>query len=230
MRFNRPVSAGLPILSLAGFVCLILGPCNTASSAFQYSYDDGVGSGNLSPSFTSPSSYPAEMMWGNVYTVSGGNDVITTISVAFGSIAAPEQRWVRLSLYQLTTTNDPRTATLLTSVDGLSGLPRTNTFLNYAIAPTKVTGQFFVAATMVVNGPLNPAPARYDRGGEANASNAWLFAATSFQSLPLGQAPFQIRMSEFITPGAFMVRASAIPAPSLSLVLVGLAAWARRRR
>ncbi|HEX8877023.1 MAG TPA: hypothetical protein VF777_09765 [Phycisphaerales bacterium] len=227
MRFNRPFSAGLPILSFASVAGMA---CGAASGAFQYSYDDGVGSGNLSPSFSSPSSYPAEFMWGNVYNVSGGNDVITTISVAFGTIPAPEQRWVRLSLYQLTTPNDPRTATLLTSVEGLSGLPRTNTFLNYDIAPTKVTGQFFVAATMVVNAALNPAPARYDRGGEANASNSWLFAATSLQSLPLGQAPFQLRMSEFITPGAFMVRATAIPAPGSVMALAGLVLVSRRRR
>ncbi len=226
MRFNRPVSAGLLILSLP-FAAAV----STASAApFQYSYDDGVGSGNLSPSFSSPSSYPAEFMWGNVYNVTGGNDVITTISVAFGRINVPENRWVRLSLYQLTTPNDPRTATLLTSVDGLSGLPRTNTFLNYAITPTKVTGQFFVAATMIADASATAAPARYDLGGSANASNAWLFAATSLAGKPLGSAPFQVRMSEYIIPAAFMVRATAIPAPGTVCVLAGLLLAARRRR
>lgn len=226
MRFNRPVSAGLLILSLplAGAVPV------AAAAPFQYSYDDGVGSGNLSPSFSSSSSYPAEFMWGNVYNVTGGNDVITTISVAFGRINAPENRWVRLSLYQLTTPNDPRTATLLTSAEGLSGLPRTNTFLDFAIAPTKVTGQFFVAATMIADAAATAAPARYDIGGSANASNAWLFAATSLSGKPLGQAPFQVHMSEYIIPAVFMVRATAIPAPSAALVLLGAGVALRRRR
>lgn len=220
MRFNRPPFAGLLILSLA----------SSASAAFQYAYDDGVGSGNLAPSFSSSGSYPAEFMWGNVYNVTGGNDVITTISVAFGRINVPENRWVRLSLYQLTTPNDPRTATLLTSVEGLSGLPRTNTFLDYAITPTKVTGQFFVAATMIADASATAAPARYDLGGASNASNAWLFAATSLAGQPLGAAPFQVRMSEYIIPAAFMVRATAIPAPASVLALAGVLLAARRRR
>lgn len=226
MRFNRPVSTGLLILSLP----LVATSTPTLAAPFQYSYDDGVGSGNLSPSFSSSSSYPAEFMWGNVYNVTGGNDVITTISVAFGRINVPENRWVRLSLYQLTTPNDPRTATLLTSVDGLSGLPRTNTFLNYDITPTKVTGQFFVAATMIADAAATAAPARYDIGGAANASNAWLFAATSLSGKPLGQAPFQVRMSDYIIPAAFMVRATAIPAPASLCVFAGVLIAARRRR
>ncbi|MBY0113652.1 MAG: hypothetical protein K2Y21_12595 [Phycisphaerales bacterium] len=221
MRFNRSAPAGLLVLSIFA---------SAAPAAFQYAYDDGIGSGNIAPSFSSAASYPAEFMWGNVFSVQGGNDIITTISVAFGRINAPEQRPVRLSLYQLVTPNDPRTATLVASVNGTSGLPRTNTFLDFAINPTKVTGQFFVAATMTVDAQGTTAPARYDLGGSANASNAWLFAATSLANLPLGQAPFQVRMSEYVIPAVFQVRATAIPTPASALALAGLVMMGRRRR
>lgn len=202
------------------------------ATPFQYRYDDGTGTSNIWPNFGNASLYPAELMWGNVYTVQPGANVITTISVAFGRINAPQARPVRLSLYQVDASGDPRNSTLLVSVNGTSSLPQTNTFIDYAIPATTVTGRFFVAVTMTIDASSTSAPARLDAGGAANASNAWLFAATSLENLPLANASFVRNMTQNAIQGAFMVRATAIPTPGAVtlLALGGLLACPRRRR
>ncbi|MBX3389232.1 MAG: hypothetical protein KF691_07220 [Phycisphaeraceae bacterium] len=196
----------------------------SAASGATYGLDDGVGSGNLGPNFA------CEFMWGNIFDVQPGANVITTISVAFGTIAAPEARPVRVYLYQMVTANDPKDAVLVATATGLSGSPRTNTFLDFAIAPTSVHGQFFAAVSMQVFGDATVLPARYDRDGAPNAARSWLFGADSYLSMPLGSAPYINNMTNNFIPGVFMVRAQGIPTPGSGIIIAAAALASQRRR
>lgn len=195
----------------------------SAHGAFQYSLDDGAGSLNLAPSFA------CEFLWGNIFDVQPGSETIDKISVAFGTIAAPEGRPVTVYLYQMVTANDPTDAVLVATSTGLSGLPRTNTFIDYAIAPTTVHGQFFAAVSMQIPGTTAVIPARYDRDGAANSQRSWFFAADSFLTMPLGDAPFFNSMNNNFIQGTFMVRASGVPSPATGALLALLLVPRRRR-
>lgn len=210
----RKLGAALALASIFPF----------ASSGATYALDDGVGSGNLGPNFA------CEFMWGNIFDVQPGANTITTISVAFGTIAAPEARPVRVYLYQMVTANDPRDAVLIATATGFSGSPRTNTFLDFAIAPTAVQGQFFAAVSMQVFGDATVLPARYDRDGAPSAARAWFFGADSYLSTPLGNAPYINNMTNNFFPGVFMVRATGIPAPGSALIIAFAAPVFQRRR
>lgn len=196
-----------------------------AARAGTYQLDDGAGSNNLGPSFA------CEFLWGNVFDVQPGAETISTISVAFGTINAPSERPVRVYLYQMVTANNPRDAVLVATATGMSGLPRTNTFLDFAIPPTQVHGQFFAAISMQVYGDANVIPARYDRDGAANSSRSWFFGADSYLDMPLSDAPFSGSMNNNIIQGVFMVRAQGVPAPGgVAVVLLAVLAPRRRRR
>ncbi|MFO0786152.1 MAG: hypothetical protein U0573_07375 [Phycisphaerales bacterium] len=169
-------------------------------------------------------------MWGNIFTVEPGSETITTVSVAFGTIAAPEQRPVTVYLYQMVTSNDPRDAVLVATGTGLSGLPRSNTFLDFAINPTTVHGQFFAAVSMQIPGNTSVIPARYDRDGASNAARSWFFGADSYAGLPLGSAPYINNMSNNFIPGVFMIRAAGIPSPGAASLLAACALVGTRRR
>lgn len=223
---NHPTPAvhsffGTRVFGAAGSVVMSM-----AAVATTYKLDDGAGANNLGPSFA------CEFMWGNVFDVVPGAGVINTISVAFGTLGTPEERPVRVYLYQMVTANDPRDAVLLATATGLSGLPRTNTFLDFAIPATAVHGQFFVAASMQVFGNATVIPARYDRDGAANAGRSWFFGADSYLGMSLGDAPFSGNMSNNFFPGVFLVRAEGIPAPGTTAALTagGLMLAGRRRR
>jgi len=221
---STPTSAVLSCFRAPGFGALLATCLSMQAQGATYKLDDGAGSLNLGPSFA------CEFMWGNVFDVQPGAQTITTISVAFGTLGAPEQRPVRVYLYQMVTANDPRDAVLVATATGLSGLPRTNTFLNFQIPPTAVHGQFFAAVSMEVFGNATVIPARYDRDGALNAGRSWFFGADSYLDMPLGDAPFSGSMNSNFIQGVFMVRAEGIPAPgTVALLLGGMVAMRRRR-
>lgn len=195
----------------------------SAQGAFQYSLDDGLGSSNLAPSFA------CEFLWGNIFDVQPGSETINKISVAYGTIAAPEARPVTVYLYQMVSTNDPTDAVLVATSTGLSGLPRSNTFIDYVIPPTTVHGQFFAAVSMQIPGTTAIIPARYDRDGAPNSNRSWFFAADSFLTMPLGDAPFFNSMNNNFIQGTFMVRASGVPSPATGFVLAALLLPRRQR-
>lgn len=207
-----------------GGLCVALAAIQPAIAS-TYQLDDGAASSNLGPSFA------CEFMWGNIFDVAPGAEYITSISVAFGTINPPSERPVRVYLYQMVTPNDPRDAVLVATSTGLSGLPRTNTFLNYVIPATRVEGQFFAAVSMEVFGDANVIPARYDRDGAPSSSRSWFFGADSYLGMPLSDAPFFGSMNNNFIPGVFMVRAEGIPAPAgAALLTLAGVVGARRRR
>lgn len=175
------------------------------ANATTYQLDDGTGSNNLGPSFA------CEFMWGNIFNVQPDAGLITSISVAYGTLGTPQERPIRVYLYQMKNANDPTDAVLVATATGLSGQQRTNIFLNYPIAPTAVYGSFFVAASMEVFGNATVIPARYDASTPNNAHLSWFFGADSYLEMPLGDAPFSGKMANNIIKGVFMVRATGEP-------------------
>ncbi len=197
-----------------------------ASADVTYQWDDGTGTVNSGPNFVAP-----EFMWGNVYSTTPGGEMLTAISVAFGKISANQPMW--LSIYLDPTPDDnPADATLLLRHEALTNPLGGNAFTSYAIPPTAVTGDFFVAISTPVNGTISDLPARLDAQGTPNASKAWFFASDGFDQFTLAQAPYQQQLSKFALPAVVMVRAQGIPSPSIAsaLVIGSMLAAARPRR
>jgi len=182
-----------------------------AVTTFTYLYDDGDGDTNQGP----PSTFDPDMLWGNYYLTEAGAEVITEISVAFGptfpSLAnGPVTFWL---LDDPDADLDPRNATALTSVQATPDLFNDNYF-TVQIPPTRVSGAFFVAASAKLQGGQDR-PARVDTGAAGDKS--WFFYAPEIADVidDLASAPFGTRNdnTQFVVlPGAFMIRASGIPA------------------
>ena len=213
--------------AIASLTLCLLSPAAFAS--FQYSYDDGTGSVNNGPSFL------GQMLWGNYFFTStvGGvtQDTVTQVSVAFGNIAVG--RTVTLCVFEdLDADGDPRNAVLRATSTGLTSLPRTNTFINYDVNPTKITsGAFFVAALMDITdtslGSSGDRPGRLDP--QTNSGRSWYFADSTINTGNLGGSAFALNMANNVIPGTWLVRATAVPTPA-SLAPLGLIALAARRR
>lgn len=205
---------------------------SVARGAVQYGYDDGTGSVNIGPSFLGP------MLWGNYfYTQSVGSvtqDTITQVSVAFGNIAVG--RSVTLCVFEdVDADGNPANAVLRATTSGLTDLPRTNTYINYNVSPTKITsGAFFVAALVDIistsTGSTGDRPGRLDP--QTNSGRSWYFADSVMNLNNIGGSPISLNMANNFIPGTWMVRATAIPGPATGalLGLTAIGAGLRRRR
>jgi len=208
-------------LARAAFCGLALA-ASPALANFTYQWDDGAGNVRLGPVFA------AEYMWGNVFTTQPDGEYIDSISVAFGSI--PAGQTLNVYLFQdPTPDNDPHDAVLLASSSGVTPTsPPLNSFWSYPIAPTLVSGDFFVAVSTQVRGRLGDGtvpdtPGRIDPQGAPNAAKSWVFGADSFltgSSTPLIDAPYSLQLSQNAIQGVVMVRANGVPTPG-SIVLIG---------
>lgn len=175
-----------------------------------YSHDDGDGDTNQGP----PSSFDPDMLWGNYYLTAPGAEVIERIWVAFGptgpSVAAgPVTFWL---LDDPDMDFDPRNATALASVQATPDVFN-DSFFSVAIAPTRVSGAFFIGASARLLGGVDR-PARVDTNAAGDRS--WFFYAPDIAAVidNLASAPFGTRMDNpqfVIFPGAFMVRATGQP-------------------
>jgi hypothetical protein len=186
---------------------LIVGAVSTGvHGQVTYKWDDGTGSVNSGPIFAAP-----EFMWGNVFTTQPGGETITSISVAFGKIAANAPMW--LYIYQdPTPDNDPTDAVMLLRQPALTNPLGGNNFATYSITPTTVTGDFFIAVSTPVNGTSSDLPARLDPQGSPDAAKSWFFASDGFDIFTLAQAPYKQQLSLFALPSVVMVRAEGVPA------------------
>jgi hypothetical protein len=201
-----------------------------------YQWDDGAGNVRLGPVFA------AEYMWGNVYSAQPGGETINSISVAFGAIPANQALTVYLFQDPTPGDNDPRDAVLVAASTGVTpDSPPLNSFWTYPIAPTTISGDFFVGVSTHVRGQLSDltvpdTPARVDPQGISNAAKSWVFGADDYLtgglgSTPLADAPYSLQLTQSAIKGVVMVRANGVPTPG-SLVLVGVAgmvAGVRRR-
>lgn len=176
-----------------------------------YRLDDGSGNVNIGP----PSSFDPDMLWGNYYPVQAGGEVITQISVAFGatfpSLAnGPVTFWL---LQDADGDFDPRNAQSLASVQATPDVFN-DQFFTVAIPPTQVSGALFVGVSARLLGGQDR-PGRVDTGAAGDRS--WFFYAPDIAAVidDLAAAPFGTRMDDpqYVPfPGAFMVRATGVPA------------------
>lgn len=191
---------------------LVLGWVATASAAgpVEYAIDDGDGNTNQGP----PSTFDPDTLWGNYFEAVPGGERITSISVAFGP-TFPTGGTVKVWLFDDPDDDlDPRNAVPIASAqaeyDGTSG----DTFVEFPITPTEVSGGFFVAANAFLLGGVDR-PLRVDTDSPGDRS--WFFYDGEIDDVAgdLNAAAFGTRMDNpdfVIFPGAFMVRAMGEPA------------------
>lgn len=213
------INSTLTVFAATG-VFALLTAASPAAASFEYVADDGTGSVNVGPAID------GQMLWGNYFYAEPDRDIITTISVAFGNIAIGRE--VTLLLFD-DPDNDgnPDNATLLTQTTGLTDLPQSNEFIDFAITPTQVTGGFFVAAMMDI--VVGDRPGRLDP--QTVTGQSWISAGPSVDLNNLGGSLIYLNMQNNAVPGNWMVRATAIPSPAgLAVLLCGTLAARRRRR
>lgn len=199
----------------AAFLC---SACAHAATV-EYAVDDGAGNTNQGP----PSSFSPEMLWGNYFTAQPGGEVITTIRVSWGPTFDPTRVCTFWLLEDPDDDGDPRNAVAVASVTALPGVLGGNVYNDFAITPTQVSGGFFVGTHAFLNGGVDR-PARVDTN--SSPLNSWFFYDPDIDNVinNLAGAAFGTRMdnTEFVIfPGAFMVRAIGVPAPSCPADLDG---------
>lgn len=203
-----------------------------AAASFEYAYDDGSGSSNIGPS-----AFSAQMLWGNYFEVQGAFNRITEISISFTTSLSAGLPVTLMIFDDPDNDLDPRNATLLATTDRLTEDTLPNTFATYTFPETVVSGGFFVAALMDLQ--QGQAAARMD--GNNNVGRSWTFFDGAIDSGNLAGSPliFSPNGTSFSGtnanpfPGVYMIRATAVPSPGSSALLltaIGLAAMRRRNK
>jgi hypothetical protein len=164
---------------------------------------------------------PGDTIWLNRFSAVPNNNLITTISVAFGFPATLNGRPVTLAIWADTDGN-PADAVLLNTAHGVVAKAATGNYADYAISPTLVNGNFYVGAkiTTVLTTQFpalidtdNPQHQSFWAGGFAGTGNL----------AHLGNNGFPVESIDLVTPGNFMVRADGTSAPEpASLALLGI--------
>ncbi|MFU8828987.1 MAG: hypothetical protein ACNA8P_06070 [Phycisphaerales bacterium] len=192
-----------------------IGSVSVLADTFVYKWDDGSGNVNVGP----PSSFSADMLWGNYFTVEPGAEQIFELRVGLGTNYPRDafNQPLPLTLYLFNDPDNDGDPTNAVPVATTTIIPTVFTQSGFNIAPiepTTVSGGFFVAARVFARAGIDR-PARLDpqpTGGE----NAWLFYADVIDPDDLGSAPFFTTMDnpDFVPIfGVWMVRAVGQPKP-----------------
>jgi hypothetical protein len=240
MRVRLQFGAAVLVAALA----LLLAGSN-ARAGFMYKLDDG--SSEQAITLTNG----GDVIWLNQFTADPSNNVITSISVAFGTPTAPNSpslngTSIMLALWESpTNSTDPTTAVLLTTASGVVANDSTDIFNTYNITPTAVSGSFFVGVEITVPavGQSGPFPTSEDTDNPQGRS--WFAGATAGMGNLNNLAANNVFPVETVDslgfPGNWLIRANgqpavtAVPAP-LSAILLGIGAlgllgyaWRRRK-
>jgi hypothetical protein len=224
-------------LAAVASLCLV---AQTASSAITYSIDDGTAETAVGLSNT------GDFIALNSFTVSGGNNIISSISIAFSAPNLPGNAALNGLPFLAVLWGDPsddgipNDAMVLATAPGLISNVGTNTFITTSIVPTLITTTNFFVGFELPNQPGGSFPGALDRTAPTFANRSFVAGSNpgmgnifnlSANGIPV--APIE----NFITPGNWLIRADAVTAgesvPDASstfalsfLALVGLSAFA----
>ena len=196
---------------LAVLLALALLAPAARAQAVTYQYDGGSGSQNIGP----PSTFNPDMLWGNYYLRQAGGEVVTSVTVAFGttfpSRANPVTVWV---LSDDDGDGDPRNARAVARATVPGPIPASTTPVTVQVPPALVGAGFFVGVSVELIGGQDR-PARLDP--RAPSGNAWVFYADSIAAVidDLAAAPYGQRIAP-TSAGAFLVRATGVAAATAS--------------
>lgn len=192
-----------------------------ARAATQYSLDDG--SSEDSVGLTAG----GDLISLNQFTVTGGNNVITSIDIAFGTPLFPDPTLNGLS-YTVALWADPNNdgnptdAVLLTTATGVVSNAGTDTFLTTNITPTTITGtSFFVG--YLITGAAGQFPSSLDESSP-DQMRSWVAGgdAGTGDLMNLNNNGLPISTLDSVgLPGNWLIRADAVPEPS-SWAMIGL--------
>jgi len=203
-----------------------------------YSIDDGTAEDGVGFDGTPGN----DLVWMNTFPKVAGAEMITTISIAFGTPtfpgAATDGTPVTVCLWSDADGGSPQNATLLATVGGVVSGANTNTFVTYDIPDTVVPSNTVVVGVLMRNagGGTNPFPCALDTTPVAEAQRSFIGWGPTPTVDPSNMLALGTNWlaEEAIEPGNWLIRANgvAVPEPA-SLGLLGLAAvalGARRRR
>src|SRR3954465_11249964 len=167
---------------------------------FTYSIDDGTAEDSIGltagGTFVSCNSFP----------VTGGNNVITSISIAWGTPAFPDPTLNGLP-YTAVLWSDPNgdgsptDAVVLAQVPGVIAAAGTDTFITTPIPPTMVTtANFFVG--FLVTHTAGQFPAAFDETAPTLPNRSWIDLTSNINDLS-GSAPIE----SFGLVGNWLIRA-----------------------
>ncbi len=207
-----------------------------AAADVTYQYDDGVSNITFGP----PSSFAQfgdiDMLWGNYFFAEPGGMTITSIDFGLGELSPGGE----VSIWVFDDPDDDANPTNANPIFNTTtiGQDLGFNFNSIDITPTDVSGGFFVAVGHLAvldtssGSPDYPSPGRFDP--DSRADRSWFFYDDDIPENDLGSSGFFTRMDgpQVPIPGAFAIRANAIPTPGAALILTtaGAALTTRRRR
>lgn len=211
----------------------------------EYTIDDGVAENNIGLTGASSS-----IAWLNRFTVTGGNSIITDISIAFGvnnpATGGTPMNGAPVTVYLWSDPNNdgnPSDAVPIATTGGVVANSGTDTFNTFIIAPTFVGANgtnFFVGAILTQANLQGTGPGSFPCRIDQTATQGRSWIAANVTATPVNPASLGagndinaaiIDSFGSTLAGNWMIRASAVPAPG-SLALLGLGGLiaGRRRR
>jgi hypothetical protein len=206
------------------FSILLVGAGLSMSAALahagQYALDDGSSEDSIGLTAG------GDLIALNEFTATPGNNIITSIDMAWGTPAFPDASLNGLSYTAVLWSDpngdgDPTDAQVLATTTGVVVGAGTDVFEFNAITPTAVSGNFFVG--FLITGAAGQYPASLDEssadqmrsyvaGGNAGTGDIY---DLSNNGLPVGS------LDSVGLPGNWLIRADAVPEPS-TWAMVGL--------
>jgi hypothetical protein len=148
---------------------------------FTYMIDDGTAEDSIG--LTSGGSFVAV----NSFPVSGGNNVITSVSIAWGTPAFPDPTLNGLP-YTVGLWSDPNgdgsptDAVLLATASGIIAAAGTDTFITTTITPTTVTTTNFFVGFLITHN-AGQFPAAFDEDAPTLPNRSWVAQTSNISDL-----------------------------------------------
>jgi hypothetical protein len=170
----------------------------------------------------------------NSFSITGGNNIIISISIAWGTPAFPNSTLNGLT-YTAVLWSDPNgdgsptDAVVLATAPGVIAGADTNTFILSPITPTTVLTTNFFVGFIITQATATQFPAALDQTDPDLPNRSFAVVGSNINNLSGA-----ITIESAGLPGNWLIRANAIPEPStyalVGVGLVGLIFLHRRRR